>query len=74
MISYNPLFHTLIDKKHTKTDLIKEAGINSRVVAKFEKNEHVNTSTLEKICLFLDCKIQDVIEILPDPQPEGKEL
>lgn len=62
MISYEPLFHTLIEKKKNLSDLVN-AGISSRIVAKFRKNEHVNTSTLEKICLYLNCSIQDVIEI-----------
>lgn len=65
MISYEPLFHTLIEKKKKLSDLTN-AGLSSRIVAKFRKNEHVNTSTLEKICLYLNCSIQDVIEILPD--------
>ena len=65
MISYEPLLHTLVKKRVNLSDLTK-AGISSSIVAKFRKNEHVNTSTLDKICLFLGCKIQDVIEILPD--------
>jgi len=65
MISYEPLFHTLLRKKRKLSDLA-EAGISSRIIAKFRKNEHVNTSTLEKICLYLQCNIEDVIEIIPD--------
>lgn len=65
MISYKPLFHTLVEKNINLSDLSK-AGITSRVIAKFKKNEHVNTSTLEKICLFLECQIEDVIEVLPE--------
>jgi len=65
VISYKPLFHMLIERKKNLSDLVN-AGISSRVVAKFRKNEHVNTSTLEKICLYLNCSISDVIEILPD--------
>jgi len=65
LISYKPLFHTLVEKDVNLSELTK-AGITPRVIAKFRKNEHVNTSTLEKICLYLNCSIQDVIEILPD--------
>lgn len=65
MISYKPLFHTLIERRKNLSDLVN-AGISSRVVAKFRKNEHVNTSTLEKVCLYLDCNIEDVIEIFPE--------
>ncbi len=66
MISYDPLFKTLIDKKLKLTDL--NAFLAPNITSKFKKGEHVNTSTLEKICLFLNCKVQDVIEILPDPE------
>lgn len=66
MISYDPLFKTLIDKKRKLTDLT--AILPTSVTSKFRKGEHVNTSTLEKICLFLECKIQDVIEILPEQE------
>lgn len=65
MISYKPLFKTLIDKNVNLSDLVN-ANVNSAIVAKFKKNKHVNTSTLEKICLYLHCRVEDVIEILPD--------
>lgn len=65
MISYKPLFHTLIQKNKNLSDLVN-AGISSAIIAKFRKNEHVNTSTIEKICLYLHCTVQDVIEVIPD--------
>lgn len=73
MISYEPLFHTLLRKKRKLSDLT-EAGISSRIIAKFRKNEHVNTSTLEKICLYLQCNIEDVIEIIPDNHNANPEV
>ena len=66
MISYNPLWKTLIDKGYKKTDLIDGAKLSSTTIADMGKNSHVNTSTIEKICEFLDCKIPDVIEYIPD--------
>jgi len=65
MISYKPLFHTLLEKNVNLSDLA-DAGISTAVIAKFKKNEHVNTSTLEKICKYLDCNIKDIIEYIPD--------
>lgn len=65
MISYRPLLHTLLEKNVNLSDLVN-AGISTAVIAKFRKNEHVNTSTLEKICKYLDCNIKDIIEYIPD--------
>lgn len=71
MISYEPLFHTLIDKGMKQTALVN-AGLSSTIIAKFKKNAHVNTATIEKICLYLDCDFKDVIKVVRDT-PEQKD-
>lgn len=63
MISYNPLWKTLIDKNMKKTDLIKLTHISNGTLAKLGKNESVSLSIIDKICMTLDCKIEDVVEI-----------
>ncbi len=72
MISYKPLFRTMLEKNIKLTDL--NSFLAPNITSKFNKSAHVNTSTLEKICLYLNCKIQDVIEIMPDdPEPTDKD-
>ena len=63
MITYDKLWKLLIDKKMTKTELREMVGFSTNTLAKLSKNESVTVATLEKICLYLDCKIEDVIEI-----------
>lgn len=63
MISYNPLWKTLIDKNMKKTDLIKLTHISNGTLAKLGKNESISLSIIDKICIALDCDISDVIEI-----------
>ena len=41
MISYDPLWHLLIDKKMGKLELCKKAGIATSTLAKLGKNENV---------------------------------
>ena len=52
-VSYNRLWKLLIDKGLTKTELCKKAGI---------------TTTLVKICEALDCKIEDIMEVIPEKE------
>lgn len=54
-----------------KSDLRDKAGITTNALAKLGKNEHVSTATLEKVCNVLHCKIEDIMEFVPDE--EGKE-
>ncbi|EOI9067878.1 TPA: helix-turn-helix domain-containing protein [Streptococcus pyogenes] len=62
--SYNKLWKLLIDKDWTKTKLRQEAGISSSTIAKLGKGENITTDILLKICIALDCKIEDIVEIV----------
>jgi putative transcriptional regulator len=60
-ISYNNLWKILIDRNMQKKDLIVELGISSTTIAKMGKGEKVSLDVLERICLYFDCNIGDVI-------------
>ncbi len=60
--SYDKLWHLLIDKKMTKTQLREAASITTNAMANLGKNESVPVETLEKICVVLNCTIDDIME------------
>lgn len=62
-ISYKPLWNLLVEREKNKEDLKSAANITSNIVSRMSKNSYVSLESLEKICLALDCKIEDVIEI-----------
>ena len=41
------------------------AGISPASVTKMGKCGHVTTETLEKICLALNCRVEDILELTP---------
>lgn len=63
MVSYDPLWKLLIDKKMNKLDLCKEVGISTATLAKMGKDEYVALKIVDKICGSLKCNIEDVITI-----------
>lgn len=65
-VSYNKLWKLMIDKNINKTKLREEAGISSNAVAKMGKNEDVRVEVLVKICRYLECSIDDIMEIIPE--------
>ena len=65
-VSYKKLWILLIEKDMKKTDLRIQSGISTGALAKLGKNENVNTEVLAKICKTLDCKIEDIMEMVPD--------
>ncbi len=60
-VSYNGLWKLLIDKGMQKTDLIDTVGISSTTIAKMGKGEKVSLDVLERICVFFECNIGDVM-------------
>lgn len=62
-ISYKPLWHLLIEKDMNKGDLAKIANITNNIIARMGKNSYVDLKSLEKICLALNCRIEDIIKI-----------
>ncbi|MGN8626914.1 helix-turn-helix domain-containing protein [Bulleidia sp. HCP3S3_G12] len=65
-VCYNNLFKLLIDKKMKKTDLAREAGLTPATLARLSKDEIVSMETIIKICECLNCRIEDVLEIVKD--------
>ncbi len=64
MVIYKKLFKLLIDKDLKKKNLY--AVVSPASITKMGRGGHVSTETLEKICVFLNCGISDIIEIIPD--------
>jgi len=66
IISYNKLWHLMLDKKMNKQDLKKATGISTASIAKLGKGENITTDVLVKICKALDCDITDIMELVPN--------
>ena len=62
--SYNKLWKQLIDKKMTKTELRLAADISTTTLAKLGKDETVSMDVMLRICKVLECKIEDIVEIV----------
>ena len=67
-VNYNKLWKLLIDKNMIKKDLREMAGLSTNVIAKMGKGGDVSTEVLRKICMALDCKIVEIVEIVPDEE------
>lgn len=65
MICYDRLWKTLIDKHMNKMELRERIGISNGTLAKLGKNEPVNLKIIEKICMELECSVEDILEIKP---------
>lgn len=72
MIVYYKLDKLLNERKITKTQLCKDTGISSNIVAKISKNEGFKTETLNRICEYLQVQPSEIMEWIPDAEYNEK--
>ena len=65
-ISYNKLWKLLVDKRMSKADLRRAAGIAPNTMTKLRRDEEVTLTVLNKICSALGSDIGDIMEFIPD--------
>lgn len=67
-ISYNKLWKLLIDRKMSKADLRRAAGIAPNTMTKLNRDEEVSLSVLMKICTALNANIGDIMDLIPEQE------
>ena len=65
-VSYKKLFHMLIDRNMTAAELQKEAGYSANISTRMRRDEYVSLDSIEKICRVMNCKVDDIVEFIPD--------
>lgn len=64
--SYKKLWKLLIDRNMKKKDLAKLAGISNYTISKMGRGENITTDILGKICIALDCNVEDIMDFVPE--------
>lgn len=64
MIVFTKLWETMHYKGVTTYTLREKCGFDSKTIRRLKANENVETKTLDKLCLILDCSLQDIAEFV----------
>lgn len=65
-IHYNKLWDTLKKKGMTKYTLTHYFELSPRLITKLQRNEPINTTTIEKLCSILECNVEDILSYEED--------
>ena len=72
MISYEPLWQTMKQHGATTYTLQAKAGISSSTIRRMQANESVSTNTLDTLCKFFNCELDDIVKFHPDEKQHGE--
>ena len=65
MIVFDKLWITMESRGISTYQLREKCGIDSKTVRRLRANENIETKTLDKLCLALSCKLEDIAEFVP---------
>lgn len=72
-VQYNKLQHLLIDRKMTLRELSDAAGFSLNIPTRIRRDAYISLESVEKICNVLNCKVDDILDFVPDePKEESK--
>lgn len=66
MITYKPLYETMKKKGVSTYKLINEFNISRSLLDRLKHNKPITTVTINDLCKFLDCKVEDILEYVED--------
>lgn len=62
-VNYKPLWKMLIDRDISKSQLREKTSIARSTMVKMTNNEYVAMDVLVRICIALNCGLDDIVEI-----------
>ena len=68
MIRFDRLWVTMEKKNVTTYQLREHCGIDSKTIRRLKANENMETKTLNKLCTYLDCPLEDIAEFVKETE------
>ncbi len=66
MIVFDRLWKMMKQRGVSTYQLRERGGIDSKTVRRLRANDNMETKTLNKLCAALSCRIEDIMEYIPD--------
>ena len=64
MIVFNKLWETMKRQGVSTYVLREKCGIDSKTIRRLKANDNIETKTLDKLCVALNCKLEDIAEFV----------
>lgn len=66
MIKYDRLWQTMQERGITQYDLYTRHNVNHSQLDRLRHNKNVEVNTIDKLCNILQCKVENIMEHIPD--------
>ena len=66
MIKFDKLWKTMEKKGRSTYWLREKCGIDRKTIRRLKSNDNMETKTLNKLCIALECKLEDIAEFVEE--------
>ena len=66
MIKFDRLWVTMEQKGISTYWLREKCGIDRKTIRRLKGNDNIETKTLNKLCVALDCRLEDIAEFVKE--------
>lgn len=66
MIVFDKLWGVMKEKGVSTYWLREKCGIDNKTIRRLRANDNMETKTLNKLCIALNCRLEDIAEFIPD--------
>lgn len=73
MIAFYKLWDKMNRKGITKKDLRDNKIVSGATINKMKNNEIVTTESIDKICEYLQCQPEEILEFIPKKQTDKQQ-
>lgn len=63
-VSYKKLFHLMIEKNISNTELQKLAGFSANIITRMKREQYISLESVESICRVMHCGVDDILEFV----------
>ncbi len=70
-VNYKKLFHLMIEKNLSNSDLQRKAGFSGNILTRLKRNRYVSLESIENICRVLECGVDDILEFVPEEETDN---
>ncbi len=70
-VNYKKLFHLMIEKNLSNSDLQRKAGFSGNILTRLKRNRYVSLESIESICCVLECGVDDILEFVPEEETDN---
>ncbi len=70
-VNYKKLFHLMIEKNLSNSDLQRKAGFSGNILTRLKRNRYVSLESVESICRVLECGVDDILAFVPEEETDN---